>query len=149
MMWSQLERELGRDSFHGLFGNLFDAFGAFGTIGALGRHTRGFARTDLESDDTTATVTLELPGVDPDAIDIAVEGDTLRIVAERPGKELDAEERYHRRERYAGKLERDVALPYRVEADKVEAKFEHGVLQVRLPRAEQDRPHKVLVTARS
>jgi HSP20 family protein len=54
---------------------------------------------------------------------------------------------FHRRERLHGDFSRAMALPFRVNAEGVDAKLNHGVLVVKLPRAEEDKPRKISVKA--
>ena len=53
--------------------------------------------------------------------------------------------RYHRRERGSGRFKRSIQLPFPVEVDGIEATFKNGVLNVSLPRAEEDKPRKISV----
>lgn len=91
-----------------------------------------------------AVVTAELPGLSPEDIDISVVGDTLTIRGSRQAEELENAQ-YHRRERNYGKFSRTFQLPFQVEAGKVDASFEKGVLYISLPRAEADKPRKIEV----
>ena len=97
------------------------------------------------TNDGGVVVTAELPGVDPDDIEISVVGDTLTLSGSRRPDELKEGERYHRRERSAGNFTRTFQLPFRIEDDQVEAVFEKGVLHISLPRAEADKPKKITV----
>jgi HSP20 family protein len=92
-------------------------------------------------------VTAELPGVEPDEIDVSVVGDTLTLTGSRRPFELKEGEKYHRRERGFGRFTRTFQLPFQVEADQVEAIFEKGVLHISLPRAEVDKPKKIAIKA--
>lgn len=92
-----------------------------------------------------AVVTAELPGVDAENIDISVVGETLTLTGSRQPAELAEGEKYHRRERGFGKFTRTFQLPFTVEADKVEAKFDKGILHIFLPRAEAEKPRKIAV----
>jgi len=92
-----------------------------------------------------AVITAELPGVDPEEIDISVVGDVLTLSGSRQSDELKEGEKYHRRERSYGQFRRTFQLPFNVEADKVEAIFEKGVLHLSLPRAEAEKPKKIAV----
>ncbi len=93
-------------------------------------------------------VTAELPGVDPEKIDISVVGDTLTISGAREAETLKVGESYHRQERNHGRFTRSLQLPFHVEAGKVEAKYEKGVLRIELPRAEADKPKKIAVSCK-
>lgn len=88
-------------------------------------------------------VTAEIPGMKADQLDITVLGDTLTVRGSRQPEELKENERYHRRERGFGDFVRTIQIPYRVDAAKVEARYEKGILTVTLPRAEEDRPRKI------
>jgi HSP20 family protein len=100
---------------------------------------------NIWTDENNAIVTAELPGVSPDHIDISVEEDLLTLRGGRQREELDEGVTFHRRERRFGPFTRTFRLPFRVEAEKVEAVFENGVLNVTLPRAEADKPRRIAV----
>lgn len=90
-------------------------------------------------------VTSEIPGIEPGDIDISVTGDTLTISGSRTPDELKEGEAYHRRERAYGRFNRTVQLPFKVDANKVGARYEKGVLNIVLPRAEEDKPRKISI----
>jgi len=94
-----------------------------------------------------AVVTAELPGVKPEDLDISVVGETLTLTGSRQPDELKEGEKYHRRERRFGKFTRTFQLPFTVEANNVEAKFDKGILHIALPRAEAEKPRKISVKA--
>ncbi len=92
-----------------------------------------------------AIVTAELPGIDPAKLDISVVNDVLKISGSRGLGALREGETCYRRERSSGPFTRTFQLPFSVEASKVEAKYEKGILQIVLPRAEADKPKKIAV----
>ncbi len=92
-----------------------------------------------------AMVTAELPGVSSDDLDISVVSQTLTLKGDRKAEELDECCQYHRQERGNGHFSRSIELPFPVEADKVEALFDRGILTITLPRAESDKPRKIVV----
>lgn len=92
-----------------------------------------------------AFVTAELPGIDPGAIEISVVGDTLTLSGSREVEPLKEGESYHRQERGYGKFSRSLQLPFHVDADKVEATYEKGIIGITLPRSESEKPRKILV----
>ncbi len=92
-----------------------------------------------------AVVLAEVPGVDPSAFDITVVGKSLTMRAERPQVELKEGEKFLRQERGFGAFSRTVELPFAVDSNKVDAQYKLGVLKVRLPRAEQDKPRKITI----
>lgn len=89
-------------------------------------------------------VNAELPGVKPEDIEISVQGNTLTI---RGSRRLDGMEsvNYHRRERTSGEFHKALTLPVDINQDAVEAKCEHGVLKLVLPKAEYAKPKKIPV----
>jgi HSP20 family protein len=92
-----------------------------------------------------AIVTAELPGINPEDLDISVQGDTLTLRGSRSADGLGEGDAYHRRERGSGQFQRAFQLPFAVDASKVEATYELGVLSIALPRAESDKPKKITV----
>jgi HSP20 family protein len=93
---------------------------------------------NLWTDENNAVLTAELPGVVPDDIDVSVEDEMLTLRGSRRPEELGEERRF-------GAFTRTFRLPFRVDANKVEATFQSGVLSVVLPRAEADLPRKIAV----
>lgn len=119
----------------------------FSTIGSTSRRTvaPGYPAINVWANEDGVVVTAELPGVNPDDIDISVVGSTLTLTGERQPEALQDGEMYHRRERRHGKFTRTFELPFTVEADGVSAVFEKGVLHVSLPRSEAEKPRKISV----
>lgn len=92
-----------------------------------------------------AIVTAELPGIDPEKIDISVVADTLTLTGSREKDILKEGETYHRQERSYGSFTRTLQIPFEVDASKVEAKYEKGVLRIILPRSEEAKPKKITI----
>jgi len=93
-------------------------------------------------------VKAELPGMEEDDIDISVVGDTLTIKGEKKAESEVKEEDYYCCERSYGSFFRSIALPATVDAKKIEASYENGVLEVSLPKAPEVKPKKVPVAAK-
>lgn len=114
-----------------------------------GTPTRGttpnYPAMNVWANEDGAIVTAELPGIEPDEIDISVTGDTLTLTGRRMPEELEEDEIYHRRERIYGRFTRTFQLPFEVEAKDVEAVYQKGVLHITLPRSEADKPQKITV----
>lgn len=90
-----------------------------------------------------SVVTTEVPGIEPNNIDISVSGKTVTLRGARKTDELKEGGAYHRRERRHGQFSRTVELPFNIEADKVHARFSKGILSIVLPRAEAEKPRKI------
>ena len=83
-----------------------------------------------------------LPGVLPENLDITVQNNTLTIRAEQPAEQQEGV-RYYLRERTGGTWFRSFELPVPVDADHIDARLEHGVLHLTLPKVPEAKPHKV------
>lgn len=109
--------------------------------------TRGYPAVNIWQGADAAAITAELPGVAPEDIDLTVKDNLLTVSGIRKAPDLDDKAVWHQRERAFGKFSRTVQLPYRVDPDKIAARFENGVLQVVLPRPEEDKPRRITVQA--
>lgn len=95
--------------------------------------------------DEGAYLTAEIPGVESKSLDIKVTGETLTLSGERPEETLPESANCTRQERSYGQFSRTIELPFPVQAEKVEARLEKGVLHMRLPRAEADKPRQIFI----
>jgi len=93
-------------------------------------------------------VKAEVPGMKEGDIDISVIGDTLTVKGERKAESEVKEEDYYCCERSYGSFSRSIVLPSNVDAKKIEASYEDGVLEVILPKAPEVKPKKISVTAK-
>jgi HSP20 family protein len=106
-----------------------------------------FAPTDVSEDENALQITMELPGVDPENVRLSLENNVLTIRGEKQQEIDENNERVHRSERVYGIFERTFVLPNTVDADRIEARFENGVLIVRIPKAERARPREIRVSS--
>jgi len=89
----------------------------------------------------------EIPGVSKDDIDIKVENGTLILRGEKKQeREIDGETA-HRVERFYGAFTRSFALPATIDADKIQARYKDGVLELVLPKADVAKPRKITIVA--
>lgn len=118
-------------------------------------HQNGLAlpKVDLVETDSGLELIADLPGVDPKDISLELDEDALSLVAHHSSehREEDAKRHYHLVERAQGRYERHFTLPFRPDADAVQADFDKGVLKVLLPRSQKDaaQRHKIAVNPRS
>jgi HSP20 family protein len=103
---------------------------------------------NIYNDGESFILRAEVPGVDPKSLDIEVTGDTLTLRGERKLPELPEGASYHRRERDFGQFRRSFTLPEKVNSSKVVAKCEDGILEVRLPHAEEAQARKIAVKSK-
>lgn len=127
---------------------LDDTFRAFFSESRLGS-----TPMSVWADDDRVVVTAEVPGVKPDEIDLSVTGETLVLKTRRKTGDTDTEGEngssatWLRRERVEGEVTRTLTLPYRVDAESVEATVKDGILTLIFPRAQEDKPRRIAVKA--
>jgi HSP20 family protein len=126
---------------------LYDEF--FGPESALQRSlatSRAFPALNVWQEGDNILAEAELPGLKSEDIEISVVGNELTIKGRRP-ETKDEGTAFHRRERGTGEFTRVVRLPVEVDADKVQASLQDGVLRLTLPKAEAAKPRKIQVNA--
>jgi HSP20 family protein len=102
-----------------------------------------FPAINVWTSENGVIVRSEIPGIDPNDVEISLLNDTLTIRGSRDADVLKEEQRCHRQERGCGQFTRALQLPFSVDGDRVQARFSNGVLQIDLPRAESDKPRKI------
>ena len=98
---------------------------------------------DVSESDKAITVRAELPGVDPNDIEVTVIGQTLTIKGEKRESTETTDEDYHRSERRFGSFQRSVTVPASVDVENVSARHEHGVLVIQLNKRESAVPKRI------
>ncbi len=89
---------------------------------------------DIREDEKAFTLLADIPGVNPDNIDISMEKGVLTIKGERQSVAVEEAENYRRVERVSGQFHRRFTLPDSADADKIVAKSKHGVLTITIPK---------------
>jgi HSP20 family protein len=91
---------------------------------------------------------VEMPGVDPNEIELTLENNILTIAGEKKMQREEGQESgYRLLERRYGRYERSFRVPSNVIGDQVRANYEHGVLHITLPKAEEARPRRIRIAA--
>ena len=103
----------------------------------------GFPAVNLWAGADSVAITAELPGVDPADVELSVKDDVLTLRGSRRPSTDESDAAWHRRERSHGQFQRLVQLPFRVDPERVEARFSDGVLEVDLQRPEADKPRRI------
>jgi HSP20 family protein len=98
---------------------------------------------DISETPENYLVTAELPGLTKDDVKISYEDGILSIRGEKKQEKEEKRKNYHRVERSFGVFERSFRVPSRVIADKIEAKFKDGILNLILPKSEEARPKEI------
>ncbi len=103
---------------------------------------------DMYETADSVVVKSAVPGVKPEDIDITITGNTLTIAGETKAEEKVEEGNYIRRERRYGRFSRSISLPSDAQGEKAEATFEHGLLTLTIPKAEEARPKVIKVKSK-
>jgi HSP20 family protein len=127
------------------FDRVFDAF--FGTRPANGPGRQWAPAMDLVETDDHLVLKADLPGLDKDDVEIEVSDGVLTISGERKTEHEEREDGYHRVERAYGRFSRSLSLPDGIDAEQVKANFDKGVLEVRIPKPAERKPHRVQIGA--
>jgi HSP20 family protein len=125
-----------------LFGTFFDSPTGGGNGGGL---RRWIPAMDLVEEGNNYVLRADLPGVKEDHVKVELEDNVLTISGERRSEHEDKKEGYYRIERASGAFSRSLTLPEGVDPDSVQASFEKGVLEVRIPKPEERKPRRVAI----
>ena len=121
-----------------MFDNFFRGFG-------LSRFDESWGdfspRIDVSETDQAYNISAELPGLDENNIEVTLEQNALTISGEKKTEKEDKGQNYYRMERSYGSFQRIIPLPSDIEADKIEANFKKGVLNITLPKSAEAQKH--------
>jgi HSP20 family protein len=131
-------REL--DSLQGDMNRLFDRFFEGRTANGPRRWTPAM---DLVETEDHLVLRGDLPGLTEDDIEIEIKDNVLTVSGERKAESEEKNEGYYRVERAFGSFSRSLTLPQGIDADKVDANFDKGVLEVRIPKPAEAKPTRV------
>lgn len=92
-------------------------------------------------------VTLDVPGVSPDAIDLTFDQGALTIRGTRASAEYGDQDKIYVAERTLGEFERVVRLPETVDSERIQASFDRGVVTIHIPKAATARARKIAISA--
>jgi HSP20 family protein len=133
---NSLQQEMNR-----LFSTFFDA-----PAGAPANGTRRWVPAmDLIETDEHFVLRADLPGLSEADIDLSLEENVLTLSGERKVDHEGKGEGFYRVERATGAFSRSLTLPEGVDGDAIAARFDKGVLEVRIPKPEQRRPRKLQI----
>lgn len=119
--------------------------------GSQGQGVGNFVNASMNVSETEneIRITAELPGVTEQDIDVSIDDDVLTIRGEKKFERTDNKENFHFVERSYGTFQRSLRLPFPVDPEQVQARFENGVLTVTLPKTgRQERSRRIHVQAR-
>jgi HSP20 family protein len=124
---------------------LAHALGLHGQPQGSGTATAWAPALDISERKDAYLVTVELPGVEAEDLEITMEDGLLTIRGERHFAHDSSEQQFHRVERRYGAFRRSITLPAQVQAEQIEASFDNGVLQILVPKMEEAKPKRIQV----
>lgn len=120
------------ETLHDRIQRYFDDLPAFGF-----KYTDSFSpKIDISEGEKNINVVAEIPGVSKEDIKIVLQDNILTIEGEKKKEEINKEDNFYRSERSYGSFKRCFTLPAEVDSDKVDAKFENGILKIAMPKLE-------------
>jgi HSP20 family protein len=135
---NSLQSEMNR-----LFNTFFDT--PTGSV-ANGGARRWLPPMDLVETDDHFVLRADLPGLAEGDVNVELEDNVLTVSGERKAEHESRKEGYYRIERASGSFQRSLTLPEGVNAEAIEASFDKGVLEVRIPKPEERKPRKVAIS---
>jgi HSP20 family protein len=110
-------------------------------FGAIGRWDSSGPRTDVAETTSALEVSIELPGLEREEVDVSLTDSALTIKGEKKREREESKKGYHLSERSYGSFYRSIPLPSGVDTDKASAEFKNGVLTVTLPKTQEALSH--------
>ncbi|MDB5304936.1 MAG: Heat shock protein, partial [Phycisphaerales bacterium] len=102
---------------------------------------------DMAEDENAVNIRVDLPGIDPDEIDIQVSGNVLTVSGVRQDEWSDNDRGVRVRERVVGRFTRTVTLPPYVDPQRIEASYDRGTLTITIPKIAGQSPRRVQVSS--
>jgi len=138
-----------RDEIDQIFNQVFDRFLDTPDATRSGQFLSGWLpAVDLYEDKDNFVVKAELPGMKKEEIDISLHDGFLTLSGERKQEQKHESSEVYRSERFLGRFQRSINLPSKVNADKITATYQDGVLTVVLPKAEEVKPKQIQVSVK-
>jgi len=121
-----------------------------GNAGEEALTTSSFAPpVDVYEDEHNITLKIEVPGIDEKDIDVRVENNTLTVHGERRFEKEEKEENFRRVERQYGSFTRQFTLPTTVDAEKIQAQYDRGILKLQLAKKAEAKPKQIKINVGS
>ena len=136
-------REL--DTLQGEMNRLFSSFFDTPTPGNGTTVRRWIPAMDLVETDDHFVLKADLPGITESDVSIVFENNVLTVSGERRTEHEAKKDGYYRLERTMGSFSRSLTLPEGIDADAVDAKFDNGVLEVRIPKPAETKPRRIQI----
>ena len=120
---------------------------ALGLSGLVGHEIQ--PRLDVTETETAVEIVADIPGIDPDNVNISLAGNMLTLSGTHPFRDVSDHSVVHRRERPTGDFSRSVPLPCSVNAEEVTASAKNGVLEITLKKPEAEQVHQIQIRVKT
>jgi HSP20 family protein len=119
--------------------------GGVGTPAGNGQSSTWLPAVDVWETDTELVLSFDLPGIEEDKIAVELDDNVLTVTGERERTHERTNDRFYRFERRFGQFTRSVTLPAGVKEDEIKADYKDGVLEVRIPKPEEQKPKRIRI----
>jgi HSP20 family protein len=119
--------------------------GLEGRLASVGERLTPWPAIDVAEDDNGVTLRMDVPGMEPRDVEVQVSGNQLTVRGRREEEHKEEKEGWLRHERHSGSFTRSVTLPAYIDAAKVDARYDKGVLTVTAPKIPGEGPKRVQV----
>lgn len=144
ILWKNQEMDRLKRDIDRLFFKLWDDF----RMEPVTSLTRTAPFIDITEGKDSLTINAEIPGIDPDDIDVSIFDDTLTIKGEIKRESIRENESYYRRERSHGYFTRSLQLPCKILIEQVKASYKKGILSITLPKCKAEEPKAIKIKVR-
>jgi HSP20 family protein len=120
-----------------------------GTLPGNGQSSTWMPAVDVWETDKELVLSFDLPGIPEDKIAVELEDNVLTVSGERERTQEHSNDRFYRFERRYGSFSRSVTLPTGVSEDSIHADYKDGVLEVRVPKPEEQKPKRIQIGSQS
>jgi HSP20 family protein len=139
--WHPVHRLMDRSNdFDRIFSNFFNTDRVF-----YGQDIKLVPATNIEENNDEYLISAEMPGINKESIKVSFENNVLSITAEKKHEKKNESENYLIRERRYGSYTRSIPVPNGVKLDEIDAHYESGILNVRIPKTEEVKPRQISV----
>jgi HSP20 family protein len=126
-------------------GHWMNQLGGLATTRGNGHSTTWLPVVDIWETDKELVLSFDLPGIPEDKIAVELEDDVLTVTGERERSEEQSGDRFYRYERRYGQFSRSVTLPTGVKESDIKANYKDGVLEIRVPKPEEQKPKRIKI----
>src|SRR5919108_4153858 len=125
------------------------AGGGVGSTVGNGQTSTWLPAVDVWETENELVLSFDLPGIPEDKVAVELDDSVLTVSGERERTQEHSSERFYRFERRFGQFSRSVTLPAGIKEDEIKADYKHGVLEIRVPKPEEQKPKRIQIGTQS